>query len=230
MNRTAWDTPPARAGALLLVALLAAALRIVYVHEVHDHPYYLTPLVDAADFHTRALQVMRGEGLGPGVYYKAPAYPFLLGQLFRLAGPRIEVAYALQMLGGVATAVLTAWLGMRWFGLAAGLAAGLLAGLYGRMIYYENQLLIESPALFFCMAATALVVCTRRPVWMLLAGALAGLALQLRPINVTLIAALLGVLLAQREPPAVRLRRAVLLIVPVLRHRAVSRRVRLAVR
>lgn len=216
MNRSSWDTPLARAGALLLVALLSAALRVVYVREVHDHPYYLTPLVDAADFHTRALQVMRGEGLGPGVYYKAPAYPFLLGQLYRLVGPRIEVAYALQMLGGVATAVLTAWLGMRWFGLAVGLVAGVLGGLYGRMIYYENQLLIESAALFFSMAATALVVCTRRPVWMLLAGVLAGMALQLRPINVTLIAALIGILLAQPEPPVVRLRRSVLLLVPVL--------------
>jgi tetratricopeptide (TPR) repeat protein len=217
LSRTSWDTPPARAGALLLVALLAAALRVVYVREVHDHPYYLTPLVDAADFHSRALQVMGGEGLGPGVYYKAPAYPFLLGQLYRLVGPRIEVAYALQMLGGVATAVLTAWLGMRWFGLATGLVAGLLGGLYGRMIYYENQLLIESSALFLSMVATGLVVGTRRPVWVLLAGLLAGLGLQLRPINVTLIAALLGIiLLAQQEPAAIRLRRAVLLLVPIL--------------
>ena len=51
---------------LLIVALVATLVRLVYVLETKDHLYWLTPLVDAADFHQRAMQVAQGEGLaGP---------------------------------------------------------------------------------------------------------------------------------------------------------------------
>ena len=152
----AQDRPRASRSALALVAAVAAVLRLLYVAEVHDHPYYDTPLVDAADYQTRALQVMRGEGLGTDAYYKAPAYEFLVGQLYRLTGPRLEAVYALQMLGGVLTAVLVAALGRRWFGARAGILGGLLAGLYAPLAYFENQLLIESSALCFSVLAVAL--------------------------------------------------------------------------
>ncbi|MFQ5598981.1 MAG: tetratricopeptide repeat protein [Candidatus Krumholzibacteriia bacterium] len=216
MTRFFQDTARTRWGALVVVAALAAALRLVCVLEVHDHPYYLTPLIDAADYHARAMQVMRGEGLGYQVYYKAPAYPFLVGHLYRVVGPRLEVVYILQMLGGVLTAVLVAALGMRWFGRGVGTLAGLLTGLYTPLVYFENQLLIESSALALSVLAVALLVWSRGSAADVGAGVAAGIALQLRPINATLVAALVLWLLLQRTDWTVRLRRVVLLLVPVL--------------
>jgi len=210
---------------LVLVALAAAGQRVAYVAEIHDHPFWRVPLVDAADYHTRAQQVMRGQGLGPGVYYKAPAYPWLVGQVYRITGPRLEAVYGLQMLGGVLTAVLIAALAAPAFGLAAGLLAGLMAGLYAPLPYYENQLLIEPAALTVSVLA-AYVLCrgpglsraASRAGWLLdvLAGGLTGLALQLRPVNGAFVVALVAVVLVQRSGWNARFRRLACLLLPVL--------------
>jgi tetratricopeptide (TPR) repeat protein len=233
------DTPRGRRRVLALVAVLGGLLRVLYVVEIHDHPYWRTPLVDAADYHARAMQVARGAGLGPEVYYKAPAYPWLVGQLYRLTGPRLEAAYALQMLGGIAAAMLAALLGWRWLGPTAGLAGGLGTALYAPLPYFENQLLIESPALFFSVLAAFLLFCdlgrdrqaamagapaSVSPLggsWARLtadvaAGTAAGIALQLRPVNVALVAALLLGLLLQRVDWPRRVRRVACVLVPVL--------------
>lgn len=202
-------------GVLAGVALVAVLVRLLYVLEVHDHPYYDTPLVDAADYHGRAMLVMRGEGLGERVFYKAPAYPFLLGQLYRLTGPRIEVAYTLQMLGGVLSTVLVADLGLLWFGTAAGLLAGLLLALYAPLAYFENQALMASPALTASVLATWILVRWRSTWSDLAAGAVLGLAVQLVPLNVTLVGALVAWLLFGKGPGLAALRRVVLVLVPV---------------
>jgi tetratricopeptide (TPR) repeat protein len=196
--------------------LLAASFRVLYVSEVRDHPYYLTPLFDASDFHARGMQVMRGEGLGSGIYYKAPAYPFLVGQLYRIVGPRLEIVYVAQMLLGVSTAALVAALGVHWFGAAVGVLAGILFGLYAPLVYFENQALISSSALFASVCAVSCVAFWRGAWGALAAGAVAGLALQLRPINATLLVALLLWMVARPAPAAARVRCAALFLVPVL--------------
>lgn len=208
------DTPRQRRRALLAVALAVTILRLAYVGEVFDSEFYDVPLVDAADYHGRAQNVMRGEGLGPRAHYKAPAYPYLLGQLYRLTGPHLEAAYALQMAGGVVATVLVTALGMRWLGLAAGLAGGLLGGLYAAGPYFENQALIESSALTVSVLAV-FALARARPATDVLAGALAGLALQLRPVNIALVAVLLGWSVLSGVGARLRVRRALCLLVPV---------------
>lgn len=202
--------------ALILVAVTAAAMRLGYVAEVHDQPSYRVPQVDAADYQAKALQVMRGEGLGPQVYYKAPAYAYLVGQIYRLTGPRLEAIYVLQMLGGVVVALLTAFLGMRWFGVAVGMLAGMLVALYPGIIYYENQLLIEPSALALAMLAITLVAVGRRRVSFLAAGVLMGIALQLRPLNAVLLLTLLGWIALRTATWTERFLRSVLFVAPVL--------------
>jgi tetratricopeptide (TPR) repeat protein len=208
---------------LVVVAAFAATLRLLYVAEIHDHPFWRVPLVDAADYHATATQVASGAGLGPEVHYKAPAYAWLVGQLYRLTGPRLPVAYALQMVAGVLAAVLVAALGLRWFGAAAALVGGLAAGLYAPLVYFENQLLIESAALSVSVLAVWLATLAgeRRggraaAALDTAAGATAGLALQLRPVNAALVAALLASVLLARAAWNVRLRRAACIVVPVL--------------
>src|SRR5215470_11793956 len=76
-----WRRRPALRHVLAIVGIAAALQRALYVVEVHDHRFWRVPLVDAADYHARAVRVMRGEGLGPEVFYKAPAYTWLVGQV-----------------------------------------------------------------------------------------------------------------------------------------------------
>jgi 4-amino-4-deoxy-L-arabinose transferase-like glycosyltransferase len=210
-----------------IVALAAAVQRVAYVADVHDHPYWRIPLVDAADYHARAVQVMRGEGLGEAVFYKAPAYAWLVGQIYKITGPRLEVVYALQMAGGVLAAVLVAALAARAFGAAAGLVAGLLAGLYAPFAYYENQLLIEPAAT--TASVMAVYAACRGPglgriaamaggviALDVAAGVLAGLSLQLRPANLAFVVGLFVVVALAGADWGARLRRLVCVAVPVL--------------
>lgn len=209
-----------------IVAVAATALRLAYVADVHDHPFWRIPLVDAADYHARAVQIMRGQGLGEAVHYKAPAYPWLVGQIYRIGGPRLEIVYALQMLGGIAVAVAVAALATRAFGAAAGLVAGLLCGLYAPQPYYENQLLIEPWAL--ATAVLAVYAACRGPglerfesavaaiVLDVVAGILAGVSLQLRPANLAFVVALGVVVAVLGGDRGVRLRRLACIAVPIL--------------
>ena len=219
---------PLRLGqVLLIVALVATLVRLVYVLEVKDHLYWLTPLVDAADFHNRAMQVAQGEGLGQRIFYKAPAYPYLVGQVYRILGPSLVALYFLQMLGGILMTVLLAALGVRWCGPRVGLLAGVMLGAHTSLAYFENQLLIETPALVISVFGIAVLAWGARwfaarnrtgwPLWcLLLAGALFGLALQLRPINAFLILGVLLWMILQPHRWTLRLRHAALLIAPVL--------------
>ena len=201
---------------LAVVAVAAALFRLVYFLEVRDEPSFSLPQVDAADYHGRAQQVMRGEGLGPQAYYKAPAYSWLVGQIYRLTGPHPETIYVLQMLGGVLLAGLVAQLGMRWCGPAVGVVAGLAAGLYPRLVYYETQLLVEPAALVVSTLAVALLARTTRSWAVLAAGLLSGVALQLRPLNGLFVLALLLWLVHGADRRLERWRRSALLVAPVL--------------
>ena len=212
---------------LILVAVVAALVRLVFVLEIHDHLYWLTPQVDAADFHQRAMQVADGLGLGQRIFYKAPAYPYLVGQLYRLVGPSLVTLYVLQMIGGIIMTMVVAAMGVRLWGPLAGLIAGLLLALHTELAYFENQALIEAPALVVSVLAAALLfwgMRERQPHhqvrWRLATlvgcGALLGLALQLRPINASLILALVTWLMIQALPVGQRLRHVVFLLAPVL--------------
>jgi tetratricopeptide (TPR) repeat protein len=195
-------SPTARSRRLLFVLLaLALALRLAHWWAVRSAPFFGQLVMDSQEYDRWARQIAAGDWLGSEVFFQAPLYPYLLGLLYRLSGPHLDAVYLFQILLSVAGIYALYRAGREIAGEGVGLAAAGLAAIYGPFLFYDVQLLKESPA----VAATAfllwaLAAARARPSFgrWLGAGVLAG-GLALLRENALLIAPFLA-LLAWRQP------------------------------
>lgn len=131
----------------LLVLLVALAARAVVLRQAAETVHFANPILDAQTNWATA----RAWALGDGPtrpFFKAPLYPWLLGQGIRalrpLGVPEAEIAaWAIigQHLLGILTAMVAWHLATRLAGGLAGLIAGLTAASAGVLIFYEGELL-----------------------------------------------------------------------------------------
>jgi Flp pilus assembly protein TadD len=191
--------PPAPAAAeprstWRVVALVALLVRLLYLAEHAGSAFFTTTVLDGRYFELFARGLARGEApaeLATG--FRPLLYPLLLAPLFALFGDAgVVVAQILQHGAGVVTAVAVATLARRLTGdESSALAAGLLYALAPVPLFFEGELLVES--CFGALAAVlllALAAGRHDPARLAFAGALLGLAAQLRPNALLLLAAL----------------------------------------
>jgi hypothetical protein len=134
----------ARAVAALLA--LAAVIRVAYFLELRaDDPFYRVMLMDASRYDTWARMLAAGAPFEEGrPFHQAPLYPYLVSLVYRVAGPRPPVVFALQMLGGLVTLALVARSARRIAGPPAAVAAAALGAAYGALLFWETRLLTTS--------------------------------------------------------------------------------------
>ncbi len=141
---------------------------------------------------------------GGKTFHQAPAYPYLLAVLIKLAGPSLWWLYALQSLGSALTVVLVASIGRRMFSARVGLLAGAMAAVYGPLVFYDFVVLRTSLTVLSAAVTVWLLIraeSSRRVGWWLAAGVSIGLAYLLRP-NATamlVLAILAAVMLLWRQ-------------------------------
>jgi tetratricopeptide (TPR) repeat protein len=128
----------ATAAALLGVFGLALLLRLVYLHQVWSIPFFEFPLVDARSYDEWAQRIAAGDWWGDRVFYQAPAYPYFLAAIYRLAGHELWTAHVVQMVMGSASCVLMFLTTRLLFGPAAGLTAGLLLTCYAPALFFDG--------------------------------------------------------------------------------------------
>jgi len=198
---------------LLGVAVVATLVRLLYLVAHARSALFVVPILDSRLYELSARALAAGElpaALGGG--FRSLVYPLLLAPLYRLFGDGgIVVAQLLQHAAGVATAVGVATLAHRIFGgAAAAWGGGLAYALAGPPLVHEGELVVEP--LFCALVAAFLLLAGRageapnsRPA--LGAGALLGLAAQLRP-NALLLLAVLPVAWARAGAPEARRRLA----------------------
>jgi len=126
----------------LVVAAVAAAVRVVYLVQLHGTPFPHQLIMDAATYDAWARDIAAGNWLGDRIFYQEPLYPYLLAVIHTVFGEGLAAVYVLQALAGVANCVLltvltSRVLDSRW----AGLIAGLALALYRPMVFYEAQVL-----------------------------------------------------------------------------------------
>jgi tetratricopeptide (TPR) repeat protein len=142
-----------------LLALAAVLLRAAFlVADARALPFLRHPVLDAALFRDQAALLARGLPFTQGPYYQAPGYPIFLGLVFRVFGVEPVAAVLLQAALGTATVVLTAFLGRRLFGAAAGILAGALLLVYAPLYFYEAKLLGTALAVFLTVGSVLLSV------------------------------------------------------------------------
>jgi 4-amino-4-deoxy-L-arabinose transferase-like glycosyltransferase len=145
-----------------LVVLGALAIRVVVAFVQRDS----APVYDALDYDRHAQSIAAGDGYpdtllaAPGTpsALRPPAYPYLLGAVYRLTG---DSQLAGRLLGAVLGAVavwLVYELGRRVWGHRVGLLAAGAAAVYPPMVVVSTSLLSET--LFVPLALAALVLLT----------------------------------------------------------------------
>lgn len=140
--RSEWLAP-------LAIFTLAFIVRMAFVWQATESPYWRVPLVDASTYDALAKQINRAGWLAPlpdsrdpfTPYFQPPLYPLFLALVYRLLGATVVSAVLVQYLIGSVCCVLTYSLGRRYFGHRVGTIAGLAMALTATQVYYEGRLL-----------------------------------------------------------------------------------------
>jgi len=168
-----------------LIFLGALLLRGAYLWgQAENNPLFDHPMMDAKQHHEWAQRIASGEGMEPRPFYRAPAYYYLLGALYRVFGPSVAAARLAGCLLGAATCYLIARLGIALAGWRVGVLAGLVAAVYWPFIYFDAELLSTGLELFLDVALLLLLLRAGRggslPLF-LLSGLVWGLSAITRP-------------------------------------------------
>lgn len=132
----------------VLFAILAVALLVRLAHwaAVRNQPFFAQLAMDSQEYDRWAQAIAGGDWFGSQVFFQAPLYPYLLALVYALLGRSLDAVYLLQIAAAVA-GVWALWRAGRALGNEpAGLAAAALAAVYAPFLFYDVQLLKESPA------------------------------------------------------------------------------------
>lgn len=134
---------------LLMLAVFAAAflLRLVYLLDIRDNPFFLAPVIDA-EYYNQMAQALATTGTGRAPYQMPPLYPMVLSLVYRAAGVNLAAAHFLQILLGAGTAALVFALGRRLGGLATALVAAAFVVTSKTLLFLEGDLLATPLCIF----------------------------------------------------------------------------------
>jgi len=125
-------------------AVIAGALiRLIYLLQVRDNPFFAHPIADAAHFDRWAEQIAGGDPLGSGPFFRPPLYAYLLGLLYWLLGRDFLVVRIVQHAIGLLGIIATAELARRLWNDRVGVITAWLLALYPTVIYYEGEVLSD---------------------------------------------------------------------------------------
>lgn len=178
--------PTLRARDLVLVGLVAVALRVAVVLAVPDAGIFS----DMADYHTRAELLVREGRLAPDAW-RGPGYPAFLALFYALPGDDLFAARIGQAIVGGLSAVLTIGLATAFVGRAAAIAAGAIVALYPALVL--STLYIMPEGVYSCLVLAALVAAMRTGVpRSIAAGVLTGCAAMTRSLGIALVPSILA--------------------------------------
>ncbi|HEX4959929.1 MAG TPA: glycosyltransferase family 39 protein [Thermoanaerobaculia bacterium] len=155
-----------RRHALVLGAILGLALvlRLAHWWAVRDQPFFAWLVMDSQEYDRWAQEIASGDWLGSQVFFQAPLYPYLLAGLYTLFGRSLDAVYLLQIALAVAGCYALYRAGREMASEGVGLGAALLAVVYGPFLFYDAQLLKESPAVAVtCFLLWTLATARSRP-------------------------------------------------------------------
>lgn len=193
-----------RTDTVVLLAVIAVALcvRVVYVIQLRDCPYFDQDTMDAGYHDEWARAIASGSAFEEGPYFRAPLYPWFLGVLYKVTGANYLAVRLIQAMLGSLSCGLVFLIGRRFMPRVAAGVAGLATALYWTIVYFDAELLIPVLAVFLNLLLLWALLCAgeRRTVLRCaVAGLLLGVSALARP-NVLLFAPLIVLWLAFARP------------------------------
>ena len=184
----------------LLIFLTAYAIRIAYIIEISDQPYFTAPAVDPEYHDIWAMEIASGDLSRGEPFFRAPLYPYFLGAVYAVFGHDFFLSRVVQALIDAYTTVLIFLLGTIVFSRRVGIISGFTAACAWMLIYFEAEFLI--PVILIPLDLGLLLYLIkanesdRRLHWWL-AGLLFGLSMIARP-NIGIIIPILVWLFLQK--------------------------------
>ncbi|MDE0914372.1 MAG: glycosyltransferase family 39 protein [Planctomycetota bacterium] len=129
---------------VLGLAVLAFALRALYVLDLSASPYFEAPVIDPAFHLDWAREVAAGREFQAGPFFRAPLYPWFLALCLKLCGGSLLGVRLLQCALGAVTTVLTYGVARRLFDRRAATLSGFGAATYWVLIYFDGELLLPT--------------------------------------------------------------------------------------
>ncbi|MCD6098700.1 tetratricopeptide repeat protein [bacterium] len=131
---------------LYIVIFIAVVARLIQIAQLSTFPLTYYPTVDALFHKLWAEQILHGNFLGNGAFFRAPLYPYFLAAIFKILGTNLLIPRIIQHIIGIGTVLLTYRLADRAFGKQMAFWAGITAAIYPTLIYFESRLLLDSLA------------------------------------------------------------------------------------
>ena len=182
-------------GLLAAIALLALAIRLIYLRQIQPAPFFTLLMGDSKSYDAWATRIAAGDWIGRDVFYQAPLYPYFIGVVYTVFGRDLLIVRVVQAVLGALSCALLAHAGWRLFSHRAGLIAGVCLALYAPAIFFDG--LLQKTALDAFLTCLALWILsgiiagrTRWSAWLAL-GATMG-ALTLTRENALLLVMILG--------------------------------------
>ncbi len=145
---------------LVLAGLLvgAALLRFAYLWwYARQLPFAQFPFGDSEIYLDWARRIAAGNLVGPGVFYRAPLYAYVLALFLKFVPGGLMAVYLVQMVLGLGTLLLVYASARRIAGRPAAQAALVIAALVGSLPFFETKLLATSWVVFLVTLGTWLV-------------------------------------------------------------------------
>ena len=187
----------------LIIFLLAASVRGLYLYESSRNPTFYTPIVDSQSYDLLARQLAEGKPITSEFFWQQSFYPFFLSAVYFFCNSSILCAKLIQALLGCVTCVLTYHLGKKLYGQTAGIIAGCILAIYGPVIFFETELLTEGLALFWTalLLLILLKITTGKNLFLYFAfGVCAALSIATRPNFLPFLLGVFVWLLCRKNP------------------------------
>ncbi len=164
------------------IFLLALFLRLVYLYQFKQNPFYDSPIIDALSHYLFAKRIAAGDWLIKGlVTPRVPLYVYFIAVIFKIFGIGFTAARVVQMILGSLNCVLVYFLGKKVFSRNVGIIAAFICSIYGVFIHFDAQFLNVGLAIFFNISFLLALLYTidNSRIWKWLGcGILFGIALQ----------------------------------------------------
>ncbi|MCX6546190.1 MAG: tetratricopeptide repeat protein [Acidobacteria bacterium] len=133
---------------LLGIALVALAVRLVYLAELSGNPLLSVLMGDSRQYDQWARQIAGGQWIGTEIFYQTPLYPYCLAAIFKIAGHNLGLVRVVQAILGAASCALIGLAGRRFFSDRVGVIAALLLAFYPPAIFFDGLIQKSSLDIF----------------------------------------------------------------------------------
>jgi tetratricopeptide (TPR) repeat protein len=169
---------------LLGIFVLSYALRYIYLLQMKIDPSFFFPTMDPLFHDMWAQNIASGNWIGGEVFFRAPFYAYFLAIIYKVFGHSYVIPRLIQHLIGSFSCVLVYFLARRLFNRKVAVISALIAAGYGMLLYFENELLLDSLLVFLDLLLILLLLKARevpKLSWWFACGLVLGISAITRP-------------------------------------------------